>query len=396
MKIHFINQSGILKILIAYFFISFAYSCKSENNDKTSKNKVQHIKVFYEIGKYGGWPANWGIWNWGEEILVGFTEADHEDKTGGHTFNQKTAMAKFARSLDGGLSWKVEDAYEHGITEATVEHNIGDKSKPATALTESIDFTHPDFALTFRMVDMLRGPSSFYYSYDRGKSWNGAYNLEVHFPGNNPAGIVTRTDYIVDGKHELTAFLTVGFYESTENWRQIACVRTTDGGLTWNFLSWIGPEKINSIMPSSIRLDSSRLLSVIRRTNPPRMVSYLSEDNGYSWKQLDDPVIVDSNGNPPALLKLKDGQLCLVYGIRRSETMPEGIGMYVTFSSDNGLTWDSPSLLRGNDGAIWDIGYPRSVELPDGKIVAVYYYNNADLGNKYRYIATSIFDPVQK
>lgn len=383
------------KVLIILVLVSIFYSCNADKKNSNKKEQtLQHKKVFYEAGKYGGWPANWGIWNWGEEILVGFTVADHEDKTSSHTFSQKTSIAKFARSLDGGITWSVEDAYEHGITEATVEHNIGDKSEPAKTLTESIDFTHPDFALTFRMVDMIVGPSSFYYSYNRGKKWNGAFKLEVDFPGRNPAGIVTRTDYIIEGKHELTAFLTVGFKERDKNWREVACVRTNDGGMTWNFLSWIGTPGINSIMPSSVRLDSSRILSIIRRTNPPRMVSFLSEDNGHSWRQLNDPVIVDSNGNPPALLKLKDGRLCLVYGIRNKDTMPDGIGMYVTFSSDEGRTWTEPSLLRGHDGACWDIGYPRSVELPDGKVVAIYYYNNAEAGDKYRYIAATIFDPT--
>jgi hypothetical protein len=240
---------------------------------------------------------------------------------------------------------------------------------------------------------MLDGPSSFYYSYNRGRDWEGAFKLTVDFPGRNPAGIVTRTDYIIEGKHELTAFLTVGFREGDKNWREVACVRTTDGGKTWKHLSWIGPEGINSIMPSSVRLGPSRILTLIRRTRPPRMVSYLSEDNGLSWQQLNDPVTVDANGNPPALLKLKDGRLCLVYGIRREQTMPDGIGMYATFSTDEGQTWSKPVLLRGKDGANGDMGYARAVQLPDGKVVAIYYYNNANAGDKFRYIAATIFDP---
>jgi len=355
--------------------------------------KIVHVKVFHEVDKYGGWPANWGIWNWGNEILVGFTKADHEDKSG-HTFNEQSSLAMLARSTDGGITWSLEDAYERGITESTVEHNLGARSIPARELTEEIDFSHPDLAVTFRMTDMYVGPSSFYYSYDRGKNWQGAFILPVEFTDRNPAGIVTRTEYFVDGPKTLTAFFTVGFKEGDKNWREVACVRTSDGGLTWNFLSWVGEPEINSIMPSSVRLDDSRILTLIRRTSPPRMVSFLSEDNGYTWKQLEDAVKVDANGNPPALLKLKDGRLCLVYGIRRAETMTDGIGMYVSFSSDEGKSWDEPVMIRGGDGANWDIGYPRSVELPDGKVVAIYYYNNVDTGDKFRYIAATIFDPT--
>jgi hypothetical protein len=39
-----------------------------------------------ETGRFGGWPANHGIWSWGDEILVGFSAGYH----------------LFARSMDGG------------------------------------------------------------------------------------------------------------------------------------------------------------------------------------------------------------------------------------------------------------------------------------------------------
>ena len=29
-----------------------------------------HRKVYFEPGRYGGWPANYGIWSWGDEIVV--------------------------------------------------------------------------------------------------------------------------------------------------------------------------------------------------------------------------------------------------------------------------------------------------------------------------------------
>jgi len=396
-KLHllYMKKGFVLYIIILSIFVA----CQSPNKEEKGQLEAQgsiHVKAFYEEGKYGGWPANWGVWSWGNEILVGFTKADHKETEKSHTFDQESSRAMFARSMDGGKTWSTEDGYAQGITEQTVEHNLGDLSKPATELKESINFLDPNFAFTFRMIHMLEGPSSFYYSYDRGKSWKGAFKLEVDFEPRKPKGVVSRTDYIVDGKHAMTAFLTVGFMEGDTNWREVACVRTEDGGLTWKLLSWIGTEKVNSIMPGSVRLDESTLLCMIRKTKPPEMASYMSNDNGLTWNKLPDPVKVDANGNPPALLKLQDGRLCLVYGLRRKETRPEGIGMYVTYSSDQGQTWTEPELLRGNDGAVWDIGYPRAVELPDGRVVTLYYYNNADAGDPYRYIAATIFNPKGK
>jgi hypothetical protein len=389
------NLHQIVPLLFGFIFSLNISACKGKIINSAAEEDVQHVTVFYEEGKYGGWPANWGIWSWNNEILVGFTNADHKGEVSGHTYDVKTGLAKFARSLDGGKTWSIEDGYEVGITESTWEHNIGDKSQPAKALNTSIDFTHPDLALTLRARTLLDGTSSFYYSYDRGRNWEGAYKLLVDFPDREPAGIVTRTDYIIEGQHELTAFLTVGFREGDKNWREVAAVRTTDGGKTWKHLSWIGPKGVNSIMPSSVRLDASRIITTIRRTSPPEMVSFLTEDNGLSWTQLNDPVQVDANGHPPALLKLNDGRLCLVYLLRNAETVPEGIGVYVTFSNDNGQTWDAPVQLRGDDGANWDIGYPGAVQLSNGNVVAVYYYNNANDENSppWRYIAATIFNP---
>ncbi|MEQ9220362.1 MAG: sialidase family protein [Cyclobacteriaceae bacterium] len=376
--------------LCALSLIIALISCDQKASET---DDVRHVKMYYEDGMYGGWPANWGIWSWENEILVGFTKGKHLEKES-HTFDRSTSKTMFGRSLDGGLTWSIEDGYEKGITEATFEHNIGELSQSATPLRDSIDFFDPNLAFTFRMTNLLEGPTSFYYSYDRGKSWKGAYQLDIDFSPKKPAGIVSRTDYVLDGKHAMTAFLTVGFMEGDTNWREVACVRTEDGGLTWKLLSWIGPEKVNLIMPASVRLDETTLLCLIRQTKPPEMACYLSKDNGLTWSRLPNPVTVDRNGNPPALLKLQDGRLCLVYGLRNKETRPEGIGMYVTYSSDIGQTWTEPQLLRGQDGAVWDIGYPRAVELPDGKVVAVYYYNNADAGDPYRYIAATVFDPV--
>ena len=31
--------------------------------------------VYRELGRFGGWPANHGVWSRGQEILVGFSAA---------------------------------------------------------------------------------------------------------------------------------------------------------------------------------------------------------------------------------------------------------------------------------------------------------------------------------
>ena len=37
---------------------------------------VRHVDAWRKPGRYGGWPANHGIWSWGDEIVVGFQLGD--------------------------------------------------------------------------------------------------------------------------------------------------------------------------------------------------------------------------------------------------------------------------------------------------------------------------------
>ena len=42
----------------------------------------KHVTVFKEPGRFGGWPANNGVWIWGNEILVGFSNGVFKKRGG--------------------------------------------------------------------------------------------------------------------------------------------------------------------------------------------------------------------------------------------------------------------------------------------------------------------------
>jgi len=353
---------------------------------------IRHVKVYYEPGRYGGWPANHGIWSWENEILVGFVGGYHKERTG-HTIDpEKSRRHLFGRSLDGGETWFIENAYENGIQGESENHTPipGASFKPATACPGNIDFVHPDFAMTLRRMDNNIGPSHFYYSYDRGKAWEGPFEL----PNGDTPGIAARTDYIVNSKHDCMIFLTAAKSDGREG--RPLCMRTEDGGRTWKMISWIGPEPEKyAIMPASVRLSESDILVIIRvREDGPDgargwLASYLSEDNGQTWHQLDEPVSMLGGGsNPPALIQLRDGRLCLTYGVR-----VEPFRICAKLSSDQGRTWGEEIVLR-DDGTNGDVGYPRNAERPDGKLVTVYYFNDPQTGPE-RYIGATIWDPIE-
>ncbi len=358
-----------------------------------SDQPTQHLPVFHEEDAFAGWPANNGIWRYGNEILVGFILAKHKD-TDGHSYDNETARRMFARSVDGGESWVIEDAFEAGMSGQAHNHRIGAKAKEPVDCPDSLDFTHPGFALTFDRANNADGPTSFHYSYDRGHSWTGPFV----FPNFDTAGVAARTDYIVDGPHSMMVFLTAAKSDHREG--RVLCAETVDGARSWTKLSWIGPEQDGyAIMPASVRLTKSEILVVIRRKTSDRawLDAYRSADNGRSWQPLDEPAGDLGGGNPPAMIRLTDGRVCLAYGVRnrpRYEGDVPHSQMCVRFSPDGGKSWGEQIVVRGGDGANWDMGYPRMVQRPDGKVVLIYYYNHALLdGPPFRYIAATIFDP---
>jgi len=85
------------------------------------------------------------------------------------------------------------------------------------------------------------------------------------------------------------------------------------------------------------------------------------------------------------MIKLQDGRLCLTYGYR---DVPYGIR--AKLSEDDGETWGEEIILR-DDGGNYDLGYPRTVQRSDGKIVTLYYFNDHPEGE--RYIAATIWEP---
>ena len=358
-----------------------------------AETAVEHVMIFHQPGRFAGWPANHGIWSWGDEILVGLSIGYHKD-LGAERHNidrERPEEHVLARSQNGGRTWSIEYPAEQHVLVGTagMRHGTmppGQTEPEPVDCPGEIDFTHPDFAMTCRMGGIHTGVSRFYYSYDRGRSWKGPFRLPLF----DQKGIAARTDYIVNGRDDCLLFLTASKSDNREG--RPLCARTVDGGKSWKFLSFIGPEpKGYSIMPSTVRLSPHELLTTLRRLEegPPRrswIEAWKSADNGQSWSSLNVPVPDTGEGNPPHLIKLKDGRLCLTYGVR---AMP--YGMIARLSRDDGRSWDEPIVLR-NDGGGRDIGYPRSVQRPDGKVVTTYYFWDTKTGPE-RYVAASIWKP---
>ncbi|WP_339909273.1 sialidase family protein [Symmachiella dynata] len=338
--------------------------------------KVKNTVVFKEPERFAGWPANNGIWSWGDEIVVGFTLGYYKkNPTGGHDIDRdQPSVPRQARSMDGGETWVVERP-------SYIDKN-GNQNK-LQKLDKPIDFSNPDLAVRFTK-------SQFHYSLDRCLTWNGPYELPVYGRPN----LLCRTDYIVEGKNRLTAFIAAA--KETGGEGQPLCIRTLDGGMTWDLVGWIGNQPPAAygyaIMPATVRIGKTGYLSMIRRggifDGKKRwwIEPFVSPDDGKSWYLLKEPVI-ENSGNPATLTRLKNGKLAMTYGWRRA---PYGIRGRI--SDDDGQTWSREFVLR-DDASSWDIGYPRSIQRADGKMVTIYYYHNDE--QPQRFIGCTIWDPAQ-
>jgi hypothetical protein len=331
-----------------------------------------HVIVHAHQGEFDGWPANNGVWNWGDEILVGFKSGPYKANVKGHSVEPgNDRRFRLARSLDGGASWTVEDPVNF----------VGHGAK-ATPSPGGINFADPNFAMRLERTE-------FFVSSDRGKTWKGPYRL----PTFNRV-LTARTDYLVNGPTDCLLFISAAEPRVNASLQdRAACIRTRDGGKTFKFLSWMTGDPIStrSVMPSTVRVSKTQLVSVLRRRDDTGgqtcwIDAFGSNDDGSSWKFLSK--VADTgpkNGNPPSMVRLRDSRLVVTYGVR---TAPFGIRARI--SSDNGRTWGRECVLR-QDADTWDFGYTRTVQRADGRLVTIYYYNTRELPEQH--IAATVWDP---
>ncbi len=251
--------------------------------------EIRHAIAAMEEGKFHGWPANNGVWQWGDEILVGFTQGDYSEKDGHNITGIEES--KFSRSKDGGATWTVFDPDDFLDDENVKWLPAGKKQ-----LESPINFLHEGFAMRF-FASGYHGnddpEGGFYYSYDRGETWAGPYKLgtlndEAELKGKK---ISARTDYLVLSEKELVFLTSV----SNGKVNRIACIKTNDGGMSFQFVSWVTPEDnhFSAIMPATVQISKDKFVLSFRKIYPSlkntkgnMIESYVSEDGCRTWRYL--------------------------------------------------------------------------------------------------------------
>jgi hypothetical protein len=344
---------------------------------------MRHTIAFAQPDTFAGWPANNGLWIWPDgEILTGCVTGQFVSQPGHNLIEPYTQ--RLLRSMDSGETWTVE----------TPTGYVGTGGAPMRLFT-SLDFTAPGFAMRlsgagYHGSDEPLG--AFFASTDRGKTWTGPFA----FTGLNDDREVIgeafspRTDYLVLGPREMLVFLSV---RGGKRWQtdRTFCAYTGMGGKLLPFAAgWCQRDDPHrSVMPASVRLADGSIVTAARRRRTDAEVcwvdAFASRDNGASWEWLSN--VGDTgqwNGNPPALALLPDGRLCCVFGNRDRRVM------IARLSADGGQSWQAETILRADFAAPDDepdFGYPRLACLPDGQLLALYYWSTAE--HPYQHIAAT-------
>jgi len=367
----------------------------------------RNVIIYGHEGGYGGWPANCGIWSWDNEILVGFVEGSMSDREYGfHRIDRsKPQRSLFGYSKDGGESWVINEPN----AEMPAGRGFGGAGGKFNPIREVVDFTSPDFFMSVRMTRISGGGRSLIY---RGLSRDGtSWKPWGIVPGN---GVSARTDYVVIDANTCLLLGSADKADGREG-RPFCCV-SEDGGLSWKHRSWFFDDPDGfAIMPSTVRgrhkEDKGALITAIRMKDfaETKLVTIIpgvhkseavqreriflirfmdSQDQGHNWNWMKPAILTgDKAGNPPDLIRLTDGRLCLTYGYRQEVF---SIRARVADDVDGLLEADDLILRHGTDSH--DIGYCRSVQRPDGKVVTVYYWCDSKVGD--RRIEATIWNPT--
>jgi len=387
--------TGIFGLITAGFFFS----------PRIQAAEMEHITVYRDETLYLMTP--WILKLRSGELVLTAREAHVRRKEHrGHT--DPTARGILLRSRDGGRTWGEktvvdDETYRFSQTEDVPVTQLSDGTLLLNMYSWSVSPLPVGFPSITQstMLGLYKAPPTAIYtleglsllrSTDEGRTWSPRQSLQI--PGLPPLVARCPAIELPDG----TLLLSVAAQKSAvvpERGRRTFpfsdwVIRSTDRGKTWGdpVLVAEDPEHDMWFVESGIvRLRSGKIIIMHRTEN----FLYQSEsvDNGKSWSG---PKKTPMWGWVAHLLELSDGRLLCTYGYRKSP-----FGVRACISRDGGKTWDIKNeLVLRDDGGNWDLGYPSSVELPDGRVLTVYWINHEKEGDpksETRYIAGTFYRP---
>lgn len=180
-----------------------------------------------------------------------------------------------------------------------------------------------------------------------------------------------------------------GYFGGALNWSsmgstpktRVVLFESADGGKTWT------PNKVEAEIDAKLWLSEPALLKVTEKrwilqvrtakgaspSNKGDLVQSISEDGGKTWSPYESLGFV---AHAPELLKLENGVIVSSFRWLDWGTSVKREAVSMIYSLDGGDTWSD--LIEILDCGAAECGYPGMVELPDNKILVVYYTPGGD------------------
>ena len=333
--------------------------------------------------RYVGWPTAYRTSK--GEILAVFS-GDRDAHVCPH------GKVQLTRSADNGETWsKAETVCDGPIDDrdaGVIELKNGDLVLfwfTSLAFHEYRDVAkaHPEYEKIYNAIadDAKRAALGSWVrrSTDGGRTWSEPVRVPVMTPHGGK--LLKDGRILVVGMHnrQVDGMLMTDPGQPPATLR---AVESTDGGRTFRTIGQIplGTVKPHWSLaePTFYESRDGTLTALIRyelapdgswgndKVYPRYMLRSESKDGGRTWSEAT-PSNLD--GFPPHVTRLADGRLLCTYASRTIGRR----GIYAALSHDDGRTWDAAHELTLARSETDDIGYPSTVENPDGTLLSVYY-----------------------
>lgn len=151
--------------------------------------------------------------------------------------------------------------------------------------------------------------------------------------------------------------------ESPADGWQVHFERTADLGKTWTKTDPLNDGKTLAAIQPSVLFHRDGRLQAIGRTRQGRLFSIFSSDQGKTWDTMSLLDVPNPNSGTDAVT-LKDGRFLLVYN-----PVPKGRSPLSVALSTDGLHWTQVKTLEVTEG---EFSYPAVIQAKDGQVHITY------------------------
>lgn len=365
----------------------------SEAEEGLGLRKLEDVVIYQDDRFYSAFPSI--VVRPDGEILVAFRRAPNRQVFGeaGSSHTDPNSYLVLVRSRDSE-NWTVDP-------ELILAHPFGGSQDPCmlqlrdgTILCASYGWARLEKSAAEKFGDVSRNGDFVFMggflmrSVDGGENWDGPITppaiqgLNQRNVFGDPLPVYNR-GAMCEGR-DGRLFWVVAYPNGKASRTSVHLMISGDKGRTWRYSCPVAEdESVTFNEASLIETPSGDLVAFVRTANfDDHTVIVRSSDGGKSFEKWED---AGFKGHPHHAIHLRDGRMFLVYGYRHK---PYGIRARLLDAEAKNISESEEIILR-DDGGNGDLGYPWAAQLPDGRILAAYYFN---VENGVRHIAGTLLD----